>query len=139
MNIGQIESAYRKHEHTPCLITDRLVQAGYQQTGGGYIDRAKATGMTVDYHTAQPSQWWHLMTYCKSRKPTFTRNIVCGELIFWMAEVSGLVPVNDLNTLVDNISSVKDDPCRTNSYKKRACIHASYSLEKHDTRGSNED
>ena len=105
MNIGQVAKAYRLHKDTPCPITERLIKGGYQQTGGGYIDVAKACGKKVDYRVALPHQWWHLMTYCKSRNPdqAFTRSIVCGELIFWMGEVSGFVPTDKLNTLVDSI------------------------------------
>ena len=107
MNIRQVEEAYYKHQYTACPITESLIKAGYQQTGGGYIDRAKREGVIVDYRMASPTQWWHLMIYCQSRKPSqpFTRTIVCGELIFWMAEVSGYVAEDELAALVDEIAS----------------------------------
>ena len=51
-------------------------------------------------------QYWHLMSsYCSSKKDDdiFSKRIVCGELIFWMAEVSGRVPTAELEQLVDRI------------------------------------
>lgn len=45
------------------------------------------------------------MTYCNSQddNKTFGRSIVCGELIFWMAEVLGCVSHKDMNSLADTI------------------------------------
>lgn len=105
MNIGQVKKFYEEHENTPCPLTERLIKGGYQQVSGGYIDRAKANGITVDYRAAKPTQYWHLMTYCDSRPPTqtFGKSVVCGELIFWMAEVSDCVPETTLSDLADRI------------------------------------
>ena len=52
-----------------------------------------------------PSQYWHLMIYCASRNEsnTFGKSIVCGELIFWMAEVLDCVPSNEMETLLEQI------------------------------------
>lgn len=105
MTIGEVKAFFQDKENTPCPLTEKLVKAGYQQVSGGYIDRAKRRGMKVDYKENSPSQYWHLMTYCDSRsadKP-FTKSIVCGELIFWMAEVSGAVEKEQLERLVDQI------------------------------------
>ena len=44
MTIKQVKSTYSSHEHTPCPLTEKLVAAGYQQTHGGYIDKAKTLG-----------------------------------------------------------------------------------------------
>lgn len=121
MTIGQVETAYQTHKDTPCPITERLIESGYQQTSGGYIARAKACGETVDYRIALPHQWWHLMTYCRQRDPNqaFTRSIVCGELIFWMGEVSGLVSANKLNALVDDIIDDGNKTGTTVAYDRR--------------------
>ena len=45
------------------------------------------------------------MSYCDSRKPeqVFSKQIVCGELLFWMAEVSGAIPESELMELADKI------------------------------------
>ena len=107
MTIGEVKAFFQDKENTPCPLTEKLVKAGYQQVSGGYIDRAKRRGMKVDYKENSPSQYWHLMTYCDSRsadKP-FSKSIVCGELIFWMAEVSGAVERCRLELLVNQITA----------------------------------
>lgn len=81
--------------------------AGYQQTRGGYIDKAKGLSMEVDCLSNKPSQFWHLMSYCETKKEEdrFTKSVVCGELIFGMAEVLDCVPKDMLENLVDEIVS----------------------------------
>ena len=59
-----------------------------------------------------PTQYWHLMNYCDmvDENKTFSKSIVCGELIFWMAEVSGAVPKQELESLLNEIlaDNIKD-------------------------------
>lgn len=107
MTIKQIKSTYSSHEHTLCPLTEKLVTAGYQQTHGGYIDKAKSLAIEVDFQKNQPSQYWHLMSYCDTKKEDdlFTKSVVCGELIFWMAEVLDCVPKEYLENLVNEIIS----------------------------------
>lgn len=109
MTIRQIKSAYSLHEHTPCPMTEKLVASGYQQTHGGYIDKAKTLSMEVDHLSNKPSQYWHLMSYCDTKKEDdrFTRSIVCGELLLWMAEVIDCVPKEQLENLVNKIVSCR--------------------------------
>jgi hypothetical protein len=106
MAIEQVIRLFVDKEETPCPLTERLVGAGYQQKDGGYIKRARKEGLEIDYTRNLPSQYWHLMSYCYSRHPQepFRKSIVCGELIFWMAEVSNSVPEADLRKLVDVIT-----------------------------------
>lgn len=105
MTIEQVIAAYQDKEDAPCPITDQLVKAGYQQQSGGYIADAIALGMEVDYEKALPSQWWHLMYYCQAQDKTkvFPKSIVCGELIFWMAEAARCVATDELRALADEI------------------------------------
>ena len=105
MTIKEISDYFKDKENHPCPLTEKLVKAGYQQRNGGYIDRAKREGIMVDYTKNSPSQYWHLMTYCDSKMvdDLFTKSIVCGELIFWMAEVSDCIPTAELESLVDSI------------------------------------
>lgn len=105
MTIKQLISVYSQHQHTPCPLTEKLVSAGYQQTYGGYIDKAKSLGIEVDYLKNKPSQYWHLMSYCETKKENdlFTKSVVCGELIFWMAEVLDCVPKDRMNSLLSDI------------------------------------
>lgn len=103
--IDDVKRFFLDKEDKPCPLTGRLVGAGYQQVSGGYIDRAKKEDIIVDYQQNSPSQYWHLMSYCGRCNPskTFPRSIVCGELLFWMAEVSNSVPKKQLKILLDNI------------------------------------
>ena len=105
--IGQIKEYFKNKSNTPCPITEKLVKAGYQQQSGGYIDIAINKGILVDYKQYTPSQYWHLMNYCDENDPNkkFPKSVVCGELIFWMAEVSGAFPKAKLLDLADRIIS----------------------------------
>ena len=91
MTIGEIKKVYLDKEETPCPLTEKLVKAGYQQVGGGYIDRAKRNGTRVNYEENSPSQYWHLMTYCDSRKADrpFSNSISCGELLYVAFQIIG--------------------------------------------------
>lgn len=134
MTIEQVIKLFVDKEETPCPLTERLVGAGYQQKNGGYIKNAKKQGLDIDYTRNLPSQYWHLMSYCNSRQPQepFRKSIVCGELIFWMAEVSDAVPKEDLRRLIDEITcsviSEGDRPIydrtRWNKEIQRLCFDA---------------
>lgn len=106
MNIRQVKEFFEDKKDVPCPLTERLIKAGYQQTGGGYIDIAKRRGLTVDYTKAEPTQYWHLIEEyipSVSEDKVFSKSIVCGELIFWMAEVSGAVSEGELGELLERI------------------------------------
>ena len=105
MKIHQVKEFFMDKEHYPCPLTEMLICGGYQQKSGGYIDRARKEGILVDHTQNSPSQYWHLMSYCNSRHPnmTFSKSIICGELIFWMAEVSKAVPTNVLKEIAKRI------------------------------------
>lgn len=106
MNIRQVKEFFEDKKDIPCPLTERLIKAGYQQTSGGYIDLAKKHGLTVDYAKAEPTQYWHLVKEYIPSVPedkVFSKSIVCGELIFWMAEVSKAVPEDDLRDLLEQI------------------------------------
>lgn len=111
MTIQQVKEFFMDKEHAPCPLTEKLVKAGYQQKSGGYIDRAHREGVIVDYTQNSPSQYWHLITYCESRdgNKTFSKSIVCGELIFLMAEVSGAVDKIKLERLANQIIESADN------------------------------
>ena len=110
MTIGEVKAFFQDKEQTPCPLTEQLVKAGYQQISGGYINSAKWRGVKVNYKENCPSQYWHLMTYCDRRRADmpFTKSVVCGELIFWMAEVSGAVDPVDLKRLASQIIESAD-------------------------------
>ncbi|GJG33324.1 hypothetical protein PRMUPPPA20_14330 [Xylanibacter ruminicola] len=110
MTIEQIKEIFIGMGNKPCPLTEKLVYTGYQQVSGGYIARAKKEGILVDYKKNSPSQYWHLMTYCDSNdgNKKFSKSIVCGELIFWMAEVSGAVDKARLEQLLEEIVESAD-------------------------------
>lgn len=81
-------------------ITDELIKGGFVQKSGGYISYAKKVG------EKNPTQKWHLIESWSKRSKEdapFNKTIQCGELIFWMAEVSKAVDKNELVNLKDDI------------------------------------
>lgn len=110
MTTGQVKEFFSDKEKAQCPLTEKLVKAGYQQISGGYIDRARWRDVKVSYKDNCPSQYWHLMTYCDSRRTDhpFTKSVTCGELIFWMAEVSGAVEKDVLERLANQIIESAD-------------------------------
>lgn len=98
MNNLQIRKYFGEKENEPCPITDELVASGYKQRSGGYISYAKKCG--VDDKTI--SQWWHLIRSWSDRSPLdapFSKSIQCGELLFYMAEITGAFSNKELNDL----------------------------------------
>lgn len=121
MNIRQVEEFFKNKKDMPCPLTEQLIKAGYQQTSGGYIDLAKKRGLIVDYTKAEPTQYWHLIEeYCPSvdKDKSFNRSIVCGELIFWMAEVSRAVPDDQLEELLKRIIADRDTSTNPPKYDR---------------------
>ena len=111
MTAGQIASVFTGIENAPCPVTDRLVKGGFRQISGGYIKYARSVGIGTDHRKAEPHQWWHLMkSYCgrTGSDKVFSRRIVCGELILYMAEVLGCVEEKELEALADRI--LAEDP-----------------------------
>ena len=100
MKVREVKESFKDKENVSCPLTDKLISAGYRQKSGGYIDIAKKKEIK------NPSQYWHLMNYCDmvDGEKTFGKNVVCGELIFWMAEVSGAVGKDELMKLVSEIT-----------------------------------
>lgn len=130
MNAAQIRKFYESKEDVKCTLTKKLIESGYQQEKGGYIDYASEYSrnnaddvIEVDYKKASPNQWWHLIrSWCDRSAPslTFGKSIKCGELYFWMAEVSGAFSECELKSLSEGAlkiarKSTKDNrmPLRT--------------------------
>ena len=102
MNNRQVRKFFIGKETVSCPLTNELIASGYKQKWGGYIKYAK------ECNVDNPTQYWHLITSWSERsseEARFTKRIQCGELIFWMAEVSNAVEYDKLvelkNVLVD--------------------------------------
>ena len=145
MNVRQVKEFFEDKKDTPCPLTERLIKAGYQQTSGGYIELAKKRGVTVDYTKAEPTQYWHLVEEYIPSVPedkAFSKSIVCGELIFWMAEVSKAVPKDELGKLLERIIADGDknstppkyDRIKWNKEIQNLCFNAIINvIENHQT------
>lgn len=80
-----------KNDHYP--ISDSFIKSGYQQQGGGYINKAKKIGLEIDYKKAEPNQKWHFIDSYASEKQgndIYKHLLVCPELLLWMAEACGI-------------------------------------------------
>lgn len=109
----------KKDVATP--LTDDLIAGGYVQKRGGYIDRARESGID------RPTQYWHLIeSWSAASAPdaTFGRSIKCGELIFWMAESSGAVSAAALERLKDDVLREPSNRVRGNGLIQDACFDA---------------
>lgn len=120
MTYAQVYNFYKGKRDVECNRTKELIENGFCQKGKGYIDVAKASDFT-----RLPSQWWHLMQYLlvkyehheEFNKYPYTP---CGELKFWMAEVSGAFTDNELDELKNTIINSKN----LNRTKKNSIIHS---------------
>lgn len=68
----------------------------------------------------KPTQYWHLIESWSNHSKedaSFTRRIQCGELIFWMAEVSKAVEYTELRKLKDLIINEYSDKRREGNRK----------------------
>ena len=117
MNNQQVQNFFYDKKDTPCPITESLIKSGYQQERKGYIAYAKEHGVEVNYLEAKPTPWWHLIKcYCAQSDPlkTFPYSVKCGELYFWMAEVSGAFSQEELLKLKDQAMAACDRVTRKN-------------------------
>lgn len=109
--------------NAPCPKTDALIKSGFQQSADGYIDYAKQIGITVDYRMAMPNQGWHFIrSYLDRTDPEKARieNVICGELIYWLAEVSNALSEEELDELSREVRAL--DRKKANSVIKARCF-----------------
>ncbi len=107
----------------PCPKTDALIMSGFQQPSGGYIDYAKQSGIVVDYKKALPNQGWHFIkSYLDRTDPEEARieNVSCGEMWYWLGEVSKALSDEELDTLSQDIRGLGRR--RANSMIKARCF-----------------
>ncbi len=117
MTFGQVKSFYESKENSPCEITTYLIKGGFHQRyGTGYLSNVKSGDI--------PSQWQHIMSYCLEKEENKAYPFTpCGELLFWMAEISNAVSPQDLKKLAEKI--VENEPKKNrrirNSEIKELC------------------
>lgn len=107
----------------PCPKTEALIMSGFQQKSGGYIDYARECGIAVDYKKALPNQGWHFIrSYLDRTDPKRARieSVICGELIFWLAEVSNALSEEELEELSREVRAL--DRKKANSIIKARCF-----------------
>lgn len=107
----------------PCPKTDALIMSGFRQRSGGYIDYAKKCGIDADYKNAAPNQGWHFIrSYLDRTDPEKARidRVSCGEMIYWLAEVSKALSDEELDELARDVSKL--DRRSANSLIKAKCF-----------------
>lgn len=118
MTFEQVWYFFRDKRDTTCPITEKLMDEGFRQKNRGYIENARNLGIN------NPSQWWHLMYYCVTKMEIGTKNYPytpCGELLFWMAEVSGAISAEELQALQEEICHQKIERSEGNKKIKELC------------------
>lgn len=103
MNNKQVRKYFIDKDNVACPLTEELIRNGYVQKAKGYIQYARSCGVK------DPTQYWHLIYSWSDRSQKdapFNKRIQCGELIFWMAEVSQAV---DTDTLEDLKTTIVND------------------------------
>lgn len=106
MTYAEVFEFFKNKRDAECNNTNELISNGFHQSYNtdGYLKISKACNLKTF-----PSQWWHLMNYCllyyekKHEHYKFNENVSCGELIFWMAEVSNALSKDDLKALKEEI------------------------------------
>ena len=122
MTYAQVYTYFKSKRDAECPITDKLIREGFQQQRGtGYLLIAEKSEIE------NPSQWWHIMNYCLKKYEMHLENeryrhTPCGELVFWMAEVSGAVSKGELEELQKEIINRKLTRSEGNKRIKELCF-----------------
>ena len=102
MKVKQVIEFYKDKKDRPCPITKSLIEAGWhQQFNTHYLEGIYSIKDI-------PHQYDHLMKFCNYKLKTVGEDAnypytPCGELLFWMAETSGVVDKEELKKLVNSI------------------------------------
>ena len=107
MDLSQVKTFFTSKEHIPCPLTNDLIAQGYKQQGGGYVDYLRKKGCNENEVYNQYNHliysWVEQWELEGNRHAPFNKSITCGELIFWMAEVSHAVSDEELINLKDYV------------------------------------
>ena len=106
MALPEVESYFGDKENAACPLTNELIQSGYKQKRDGYVTYLRNKGWTDEkiYHQYNHLIYsWVEQSKSDGKTTTFGKTIVCGELLFWMAEVSHAVAEQELKELKDRV------------------------------------
>lgn len=99
MRMEAVYKFFKNKNNAEAPLTIELLQNNFIQK--------KGTGYRIDQPEKIPSQYTHLINYCKRKLEEgavyFDRRVKCGELIFWMAEVSQALNKDKLLDLQQDI------------------------------------
>lgn len=113
------ERIFTSHLHRGLCSFDGVKDVPLRGCRGGEEVRARNEGINF------PSQYWHLIHSWSNNSEedaTFGKSIQCGELIFWMAEVSGVLSQEELASLADDVLREPKNRRRGNKLIQDACF-----------------
>lgn len=122
-----------KKEHYP--LSDQFIER-YQQTGGGYIDYARQSGILVDKQSHEPNQKWHFfdswlipsinagtLSWDSDARSRVYIGLKCPELLLWIFEATGVSPEKVRNAMVvAEIGKITKEHVSTTAKKMRDCV-----------------
>lgn len=105
MNLAQVKAFFIDKENTPCPLTNELIASGYKQETGGYVNYLRNKGWSDEQVYNQYNHLFYswVEQWEGKQEAPFGKSITCGELIFWMAEVSQAVSEKELIKLKDYV------------------------------------
>lgn len=107
MHLPEVASYFGDKENADCPLTNELIQSGYKQERSGYVKYFRDKGWADEkiYHQYNHLIYSWVEQSKSDGKPnaTFGKTIVCGELLFWMAEVSHAVDEQELRELKNRV------------------------------------
>lgn len=107
MRLPEVESYFGDKENANCPLTNELIQSGYKQKRDGYVTYLRNKGWTEEkiYHQYNHLIYSWVEQFKLGGEPNarFRENTTCGELLFWMAEVSHAVDEQELKELKSRV------------------------------------
>lgn len=108
MDLSQVKAFFTSKKYTPCPLTNDLIAQGYKQQSGGYVkylhdEKRWNENEVYNQYNHLIHSWVEQWELEGNRHVPFSKSITCGELIFWMAEVSQAVSDEELINLKDYV------------------------------------
>lgn len=107
MRLPDVLAYFIDKEDASCVLTNKLIQSGYKQKRDGYVTYLRNKGWEDKkvYHQYNHLiySWVEQYELEGNYNAIFRESITCGELLFWMAEVSHAVSNQELEKLKDDV------------------------------------